>query len=83
MANQIWKLNGRRGIVYVEGKGTAERVLGLCGEEIANLSDRAMAIYSDRRGRAFAWQIPFDLTQWDTVSAMVEEQEPSSPPLRK
>jgi len=31
----------------------------------------AMAVYSDRRGRPFAWQIPFDIRQWEQVTALV------------
>ena len=30
-----------------------------------------MAVYLDRRGKPFAWQIAFDVRYWDTVSAMV------------
>ena len=31
----------------------------------------AMAVYSDRRGRPFAWQIPFEIGKWDQVAAVV------------
>lgn len=31
----------------------------------------AMAVYLDRRGRPFAWQIPFDMGQWDAVTALI------------
>jgi hypothetical protein len=34
----------------------------------------AMAVYSDRKGRPFAWQIPFDLGQWDVVTAAIEPE---------
>lgn len=82
MANRVWKLNGRRGIAYLEDKAVAEWLISLSGCEAAKLPDMAMAVYKDRRGRTFAWQIPFDLSQWDTVSARVEgrEQPPSIRP---
>ena len=83
MASQIWKLNGRRGIVYIEGKKVAEQVMVLCGEKETQLSEQAMAVYIDPRGRPFAWQIPFDLARWDTVSAAVEEWEQSQTVCRK
>jgi hypothetical protein len=75
MASKVWKLNGRRGIAYVEGKEKAERVLALCSSDTTvKLPDVAMAEYRDKRGRAFAWQIPFDLGRWDAVSAALGEQ---------
>ncbi len=36
-----------------------------------NLLPGTMAVYLDRRGKPFAWQIAFDVCYWDTVSAMV------------
>jgi len=38
-------------------------------EEIA-----AMAVYLDRRGKPFAWQIPFPLDAWDRVTALVNAE---------
>lgn len=79
MANSIWKLNGRRGIAYVEGKERAEQVMALCGNTSERkLPDAAMAEYRDRKGRAFAWQIPFDLSRWDIVSEALLAREHSS-----
>ena len=79
MASKVWKLNGRRGIAYVEGKETAERVVALCGGNTAaiKLPDMAMAEYRDKKGRAFAWQIPFDLSRWDAVSEVIGTREQS------
>jgi len=31
----------------------------------------AMAVYSDRRGKPFAWQIPFDAAHWEAVTAAI------------
>lgn len=37
----------------------------------AELSGPAMAVYLDRKGKPFAWQIPFALDDWDRVSVLV------------
>lgn len=97
MASTVWKDGTRRGIVYVEEKETAERVMaalagrrgggaspgapppakrkagaaGAAAAAEAPLGEGAMAVYLDRKGRPFAWQIPFDLGQWDRVAALV------------
>ncbi|MBC8137611.1 MAG: hypothetical protein H8F28_17145 [Fibrella sp.] len=79
MASKVWKLNGRRGIAYVEGKETAERVMALCGNMVERkLPEAAMAEYRDKKGRAFAWQIPFDLSRWDIISEALGTREHSS-----
>jgi hypothetical protein len=31
----------------------------------------AMAVYSDRRGKPFAWQIPFDAAHWEAVTVAI------------
>ena len=77
MASKVWKLNGRRGIAYVEGKETAEKVMALCEPRTEKLPDAAMAEYRDQKGRAFAWQIPFDLSRWDIISDALGTREPS------
>lgn len=41
----------------------------------------AMAVYSDRRGRPFAWQIPFDAAHWEAVTTAIgAEVLPALPP---
>ena len=86
MANTIWKEGARRGIAYVEDKETAEQIMQIAGRRRAADAKRAasleavqesalngaMAIYTDKIGRPFAWQIPFDLGQWDKVAAAVD-----------
>lgn len=87
MASRVWK-DGRRGIAYVEGREIAEQVIAMAGRRAAPVLPRraatsgrsdaalmgAMAVYSDRRGRPFAWQIPFDIGHWDRVTALVGEE---------
>jgi hypothetical protein len=43
--------------------------------------DGAMAVYTDRRGRPFAWQIPFDIGHWDQVAAILTV--PADKPLAR
>jgi hypothetical protein len=90
MTSRVWKDGKRRGIAYVEGRETAEKIMMIVGrrrlleatasgmppvrrriptvpaEEIA--LDGAMAVYSDKRGKPFAWQIPFDIGCWEKVA---------------
>ena len=86
MANSIWKEGARRGIAYVEDKDTAEQIMQIAGRRRTEAVKRAasldavqesalngaMAVYVDKIGRPFAWQIPFDLGQWDRVAAAVD-----------
>lgn len=102
--SRMWKDGARRGIVYVEEREAAERVMALRGaappapagrvlpshRRTTSLAKRpagggvpiapgeaelkgcaAMAVYLDRKGKPFAWQIPFALEDWDRVTALV------------
>ena len=86
MAARMWKDGARRGIAYVENVEIAERVMALCGERgAANpfilagrnggkkpvLPPGAMAVYADKKGKPFAWQITFPLRDWEAVTALV------------
>jgi len=81
MASRVWKDGTRRGIAYVEGREAAERALTAAGRMpvaavlpraskngVAAL-DGAMAVYTDQKGRPFAWQFPFDIKEWEAVRA--------------
>ncbi len=80
MASRMWKDGTRRGIAYVEGREVAERVLTAAGrapvvatppraaKDNAAL-DGAMAVYTDKKGKPFAWQFPFDIKEWEAVMA--------------
>jgi hypothetical protein len=83
-SSRLWKVGTRRGMVYAEGRDLAERILSLSGQanttEIVGKSRKppvetilpgTMAVYTDRKGKPFAWQIAFDLQHWDSVCAMV------------
>ncbi len=101
--SRMWKDGARRGIVYVEEREAAEKVMALRGaanpvpagraafqlrRRTASVASRsavvpispveaelkgraAMAVYLDRKGKPFAWQIPFALEDWDRVVALV------------
>lgn len=73
--------------MYVEGRENAERLLTVMGRRQADappkprrgekgeaeLLDGTMAVYSDRKGRPFAWQIPFEIGWWDQVTAAMHQ----------
>lgn len=82
MAGKVWSISTRRGIAYVEGRDCAERVLEALGRLAAprrgtagvgdSLLLGAMAVYTDRKGRPFAWLVSFDLTERERVVAAGE-----------
>ena len=97
--SRMWKDGTRRGIVYVEERVAAEKVIAaLRPATVATppqagrsaprrrtaalvpspaeqeLGGPAMAVYLDRRGKPFAWQIPFPLDAWDRVTALVNAE---------
>ena len=60
---------GRRRLLEAAENGTLptrRRIPVAPAEEIA--LDGAMAVYSDKRGKPFAWQIPFDIGYWEKVA---------------
>lgn len=83
----LWKDGTRRGIAYVEEREVAEQVLAAAGRAVPApvgdgkrrgavsapeaVPEGAMAVYLDRRGRPFAWQIPFDIGRWERIAALV------------
>ncbi len=81
MASRIWKDGTRRGIAYIEGKEQADRILPAVGRAVGEFSPRrpdlenamgtAMAVYTDSKGRPFAWQFPFDIARWDEMNALL------------
>jgi hypothetical protein len=85
-ASLIWKDGTRRGIAYVEGREIAEQVMEIAGRrtrsaepprrtaaanDVEAALTGAMAVYADKRGKPFAWQIPFDMRCWEAVSALL------------
>ncbi len=77
MASRIWKDGARRGIAYVEDREMAQQVLCATGSakpRAGGLPEGAMAVYLDRRGRPFAWQIPFDIGHWERIAALLGQE---------
>ncbi|MGC4045265.1 MAG: hypothetical protein QM758_15850 [Armatimonas sp.] len=88
MTSCVWKIGTKRAMVYVEGKETAQRVLEAAGTappESASPTTRrprlvgveaylqgAMAVYLDRKGKPFAWQILFDASRLPAVEAALQ-----------
>ena len=87
LTGQMWRDSSRRGIAYVEGRAGLERVMTATGRVAAQptrrtsggdsetLADGIMAVYTDRRGRPFAWQVRFDLGLWEAVTAALQSAD--------
>ena len=61
---RAWKLSGRYAVAYLMDSGLAGELLAT---EPKHLARAAMAVYYDRKGKAFAWQVRFDAERWDEV----------------
>ncbi|MBB6051877.1 hypothetical protein [Armatimonas rosea] len=81
MKASLWKIGTRRAMAYVEGREALERLAVVAGVERAPLKrgagieaelqgPGAVAVYTDPKGRPFAWLIAFDAKRWDDVSAL-------------
>jgi hypothetical protein len=67
-------------MAYVEGREDLERVLVAAGRVRPPLKrgasleaelQEAVAVYTDPKGRPFAWLVAFDAGRWEEVSALV------------
>lgn len=79
MKASLWKIGTRRAMAYVEGRENLERVLAAVGRERPAIKrgagieaelQEAVAVYTDPKGRPFAWLIAFDAGRWDEVCAL-------------
>ena len=55
---------GRHGVAYVQDATLAGELLAT---DPKNLPKAAMAVYYDKKGRAFAWQVRFDTDRWEEL----------------
>jgi hypothetical protein len=62
---KLWKMSGRNGVAFVYDASLAMELLKT---DPKNLPKTAMAVYYDKKGRAFAWQVRFDTDRWDEVT---------------
>jgi len=63
---QAWRMSGQHAVAYLRSADLAGELLQT---EPRLLARAAMAVYYDRKGKAFAWQIRFDVTRWNEVIA--------------
>ncbi len=60
----VWKMSGKHGVAYVKDAALAGELLATDPKHLARA---AMAVYYDKKGKAFAWQVRFDTDRWDEV----------------
>ena len=63
---RAWKMSGRHAVAYVHDAVLAGELLATDPKRVAQA---AMAVYYDRKGKPFAWQLRFDAQRWDEVVA--------------
>ena len=61
---RAWRMTGKHAVAYVQNAALAGELLAT---ETRHLAKAAMAVYYDRKGRAFAWQFRFDTNRWEEV----------------
>ena len=59
---RAWRMSGKHAVAYVRDAGLAGELLAT---EPRHLAKSAMAVYYDRKGRPFAWQVRFDSARWE------------------
>ena len=64
-AGRAWRMSGKHAVAYVHTAALAGELLQTEPRQVAG---SAMAIYYDRKGRAFAWQFRFDTARWAEVT---------------
>ncbi len=65
-AGRAWRMNSRHAVAYVHDAVLAGELLAT---EPRHVARAAMAVYYDRKGRPFAWQVRFDAARWQEVIA--------------
>ncbi len=61
---RAWRMNSRHAVAYVHDAVLAGELLAT---EPRHVARAAMAVYYDRKGRPFAWQVRFDAARWHEV----------------
>ncbi|MGI4790389.1 MAG: hypothetical protein ACRYFS_16245 [Janthinobacterium lividum] len=64
-AGRAWRMSGKHAVAYVHTAALAGELLAT---EPRRVAGAAMAVYYDRKGRAFAWQFRFDTARWAEVT---------------
>lgn len=60
-----WKMSGKHAVAYLRCAALASELLAT---DTRHLAKAAMAVYYDRKGKAFAWQVRFDTERWEEVT---------------
>ena len=61
---RAWRMSGKHAVAYVRDASLAGELLAT---ETRHLARSAMAVYYDRKGKPFAWQLRFDTARWEEV----------------
>ena len=61
---RAWRMSGKHAVAYVRDAALAGELLAT---EPRHLAKSAMAVYYDRKGKPFAWQLRFDTARWEEV----------------
>lgn len=64
VGGHAWRMSGKHAVAYVRDAALAGE---LTETEPRHLARSAMAVYYDRKGKPFAWQVRFDVARWDEV----------------
>ncbi len=70
-AEKVMAVAGRKQQQAASGSPARRRPAAAAQAPAETFLEGAMAVYLDRRGRPFAWQIPFDISEWDRVTALI------------
>lgn len=62
---RAWRMSGKHAVAYVKNAALAGELLDT---EPRHLAKTAMAVYYDRKGKPFAWQVRFDTNRWEEVT---------------
>jgi len=61
----MWRMASGYAVAYVTNADIACELLGTSRR---SLDQRAMAYYTDRKGKTYAWQVSFRSERWDEVA---------------
>ena len=70
---RAWRMSGKHAVAYVRDAALAGELLAT---ETRHLARSAMAVYYDRKGKPFAWQLRFDTARWEEVVGRLGVVEP-------
>lgn len=62
---RMWRMASGYAVAYVTNADIACEILGTSRR---SLDQRAMAYYTDRKGKTYAWQVSFRSERWDEVA---------------